>query len=320
MAALTNQGKFNLAILKKIKEYPDYKKHLPIIEDGLDTFTGYIDYYLAFDNDKVADILFIQTILPLPGYMGNRDYMLAMVDPNEISIIYDSSYYDFESTEIDPAQTIGMDVAAFFRTILRIAEYGCLNWGIPFRRYTLRAGYALYMSGVKELDCSGEDILNLKGDAFLANEVHPINDGTQVCSYNDIKLLYIPTVYLNAIGGQLGVYPDALAEYHSNILHDRKIFIIPTRWLSADERRKGMIDPYLYGQVVHNGEEGKSYISIKDNNISLLDDNEAWKEINYNRPLDYNLLDQSLSNPVEELLDLFNKTFDLSTLMPIIPN
>jgi hypothetical protein len=316
MATLTNQGKFNLAVLKKIKEYPEYKNHLPIIEAGLDTFSGYIDYYLAFDTDKIADIVFIQTILPMPGYMGNRDYMVAMIDPNEISVTYDSSYYGFDSKDIEPAQTMEIDTGVFFRTILRTAEYGCLNWGIPFRRYTLRTGYALYMSGVKELICNEDDVFSFKGDAFLANEVRPVDNGTQSCSYDDIKLLYIPTVYLNAIGGQLGIYPDALLEYHSNILHDRKIFVIPRHWLSSDERRKGMMDPYLFGQVVHNGEEGKSYISLKDNNIFSLDDSEAWKEIDYRKPLDYSLLEQTIASPVEELLGLFNKTFDLSLLTP----
>jgi hypothetical protein len=93
MAKLTTQAKHVMGILQKIKEYPDYKKHLPVITSGVDVFTGYIDYYFATVDGKVADILFIQAIMPFPGSIWNPDYMTIMVDPNSImSVTFDTEY------------------------------------------------------------------------------------------------------------------------------------------------------------------------------------------------------------------------------------
>jgi hypothetical protein len=314
MATLTIQGKSIMGILKKIKEYPDYKKHLPIITSGQDVFTGYIDYYFAISNTNIADMLFIQTIMPFPGTLGNHDYMVAMVDPNMISVTYDENYYDFDSNAIDPIDTIKLDIGSFYKTIIRIAEYGCLNWGIPFRRYAFRNGVSIYNSGIKGINCKNDKIFTVKSDIFIPSSNRPVNSGNYSDSYDEIKILYIPLIHLNSIGAQLGVYPDELSQEFIDLLHKRKIYLRPKAWLTAKERRRVFILPYSYGQMVHDQTTGNSYISIKDDNVEELDNNEAWMGIDYLCPGNNSNIPEGAENPLETLLTLFKKDFDLSGL------
>jgi hypothetical protein len=314
MAALTIHGKHVLAVLNKIKEYPDYKKHLPIISNGQDTFTSYIDYYLGISSSKAAEIIFIETIMPFPGFLGNHDYTLAMLSPDDVIITYDASYYDFDIETLDPIDTIGIDIPLFYRALIRSMEYGCLNWGVPFRRYALKLGYSVYVSGIRNVDCTNDTIFSLRGYKFSPREINNIESEISSLSYDNIKILYVPMMYLNAIGAQMGVYPDALTESFNNLLHKRSLFVVPPLWLSVKERRKKLVSPYSFGQVVHDQDAGKSYISLIDTNSELLTDEASWKEIKYHLPLDNTQIPQGMANPLEDLLTLFNKTFDLSAL------
>jgi hypothetical protein len=314
MATLNAHGKNILSILKKIKEYPEYKKHLPIINNGQDIFTSYVDYHLAISNNKVADVLFIETIMPFPGFLGNHDYMIVVLSPEDVTITYDASYYDFDSEALEPPDTIGIDIPLFYRALLRSMEYGCLNWGVPFRRYALKIGYAVYTSGIKSIDTRGDDIFTVTGYKFSSNEINYNENEISSYSYDNINTFYIPKMYLSAIGIQLGIYPDAIAESYNNLLHERSLFSVPPLWLSAKGRRKKLMLPYSFGQVVYDQDIAKSYISLIDDNSELLDSEAAWKEIKYHFPLDTTQVPQGMANPLEALLTLFNKTFDLSTL------
>jgi hypothetical protein len=318
MVTLTTQGKYNLSILNKIKEYPDYKKHLPVITNGIDTFSGYDDFYLASTDNKVSEIIFIQAILPLPGHIDNLDHVLVMLSPNDISITYNASYYNLNPTEIELVENTGIDIGVFFKTLLRTMECGCLNWGIPFRRYSLKTGHSLYAANIKSLDCSDDSIFTLYGDVFSPSTVRPMDNGAVLSAYDDIKSLYIPLMHLNTIGAQLGIYPDGLIESFNNLLHERKLFRFPVNWLTASERRAILMPPYVKGKIVYSRVSQKSFLNVINNNIDNPDEenNTSWKEINYSRPFDENSVSSLTENPLEVLLYLFNKSFDLSTLSP----
>jgi hypothetical protein len=240
--------------------------------------------------------------------------MLTLVDPNDITITYNKAYFDFDSTSINPPETIGIDSAALFRTLFRIMEFGCLNWGVRFKRYSLRVGHAIYVSNVRNINCNGEEIFALEGDVFSPDEMRPIDIGVFSSSYDEIKTFYIPLMYLNTIGGQLGIYPDELLETHAKLLHQRGLFLTPSIWLNSRERRNNLTVPYSFGQTVYYQDNSKSYISLIDDNVVPPEDTLAWKEIKYHRPLENSLVPSYLNNPVEDLLNLFEKTFDLSTL------
>jgi hypothetical protein len=321
MGILTNQGKHVMSILKKIKEYPDYKKHPPVIISGIDIFTDYIDYYFATGDSRIADILFIQTIMPIPGSMGNHDYMTLIINPNTITgVIFDTSYYDFNSTEIESVDTLGLDIGVFYKIVLRILEYGCLHWGIPFRRYALRINDSLYITGIKALNCKNDTLFSLYSDLFAPSTNKPITCGTLSSLYDDITIFYIPTMYLNAIGGGLDIYPEDLIIFFNDLLCERSLNNKPIDWLSSKERRKKLMDPYRYGQIVFSQKTIKSYISLINNNVHEIDNDSIakryWKEIDYKKPASVNLIPETMANPIEELLTAFNSTFDLSHLYP----
>jgi hypothetical protein len=317
MANLTIQGKYMLGILDKIKEYPDYKKHLPVITSGIDVYTEYIDYYLTYDNNKTADVLFIQTVMPLPGSMGNLDYTLIILDLNTITITYDKEYYDFDPTDISTVETIGFNIAELYKNLLRIMEYGYLHWGVPFRKYSIRINNANYNSGIINLNCDNDQVFYIQSNIFTPSSMKPISVGTLATPYEDIKAIYIPTMYLNAVGAQLGIYPDSLLESFNNLLHQRKLFRFPLHWMSANARRKILMPPYAKSQIVFSETSLKSFISMKDNNIDNPDENtESWKVIDYTHPLDTSNISSLPENPLETLLGCFNKSFDLSTLSP----
>jgi hypothetical protein len=307
MAILTTQGKHMMGILKKIKEYPDYKKHLPTITSGMDTYTGYIDYYLIEQNYSVADMLFIQTIMPLPGTISNHDYTLIVLNPNTITITYDNDYYDFEPTKIPIVDGIGIDIGVFYRTLLRIAEYGCLHWGFPFKKYALRMTNTTYASGIRSLNCDNDNIFALQSNVFIPGSVGPITLGVLSSAYDDITAFYIPMIYLNVIGAQLNIYPDKLLESFSNLMHERKLFQRPAFWLTAKERRKSLMPPYSVGQIIYYQDLMKSFISLIPDNIEDPANKDAWKEIDFSNPRNNELIPSEITDPVEELLRLFDK-------------
>jgi hypothetical protein len=323
MSILTSQGKHVMSILKKIKEYPDYKKHLPLIITGVDILNEYIDYYIAESDNNIADVLFIQTVMPIPGNMWNHDAMTIIVDPNNItSITFDTDYYKFNVSEVVPVISMGLDLAILYKTLLRLMEYGCLNWGVPFRRYGLRINDSLYASWIGSLNCKDDNaFFSLYGNLFSPSSSQPIILGNTSLSYNDIKMLYVPTMYLNTIGGMLGVYPSDLIAYFNALLAQRRILNKPIDWMTTAERRKSITEPYIYGQTVFSKETLKSYISLINNNIYNPDDEKsitsgAWKEISYNKPASNDLVPDIVSNPIETLLGLFNTTFDISSITP----
>jgi hypothetical protein len=316
MSTLTIQGKHIMGILKKIKEYPDYRKHLPIITSGNDVFIDYIDYYFAPVDGYIADLLFIQTIIPLPGSMGNHDYTVIILDPNTVTVTYNVNYYDFDSSLVDPIDNSALDMTLFYKNIFRVMEYGCLNWGIPFRKYALRQESSLYLSGVKELNCNSDIIFTLKSDIFVPSNIRPVNAGNFSSSYDDITVLYLPLIHLNAAGAQFGIYPDEILQSFNEVLQKRKIFERPLLWLTAKERRKDLILPYSYSQTVYHVDSGKSYISLINDNTKEPGDTDAWQEIDYEHPGNNDNIPEGMDNPLQELLALFNSSFDLSTLYP----
>jgi hypothetical protein len=316
MAVLTAQGKYNMAILKKIKEYPDYKNHLPIITSGIDVFNGYLDYYFAYDDLLMADVLFIQTIMPLPGNMGNHDYMTIIINPNKIvSITFDTKYYDFDPTSLDLVQNSGLDIDILFRTIMRICKYGSLYWGYPFKNFGLRIDDSLYISGINELSCKNDNLFTIKSDIFIPSSNKPINNGNMASGYENISIFYIPTRNLNVIGAQLGIYPNELLEFFTNLLHERKLFLRPMFWMTAKQRINRLIPPYTKGQIVFSEAAQKSFISEIDDNVDdPSKDTTSWKEIDFDHP--YKAVDpiEGIPDPVNDLLSLFNKSYDLSPL------
>jgi hypothetical protein len=221
MSILTPQGKYMMGILQEIKKYPEYKKHLPIITSGSDVFTDYIDYYFITNNNKIGDMLFIQTIIPFPGCLGNPDYMVVILDPNTIIIDYDKKYYDFNPLELSNFQTMDLDIALFYKYLIRSLEYGCLNWGIPFRKYALRVKYDIYISGLSSINCSSNDIFYATCDIYMPTGLRPFSENNIASSYEDISILYIPTIYMSAIGSQLGIYPVDLIDSFNNLLLKR---------------------------------------------------------------------------------------------------
>jgi hypothetical protein len=314
--ALKEQGKLNIGILKKIKEYPEYRNHLPVITSGSDIFTGYIDYYFAEAGGKTAGMLFMLTVMPLPGCMGNHDYMLAIIDPDDITVTFDSSYYGFDPAAVNAAEDAGIGLAAFYRAVMRAAEYGLLHWALPFRRYALRAHGSTYSSGIRALNCGNDTAYSLQGSIFMPGSARPADSGVFTSSYEDLRVFYVPLMYLNAIGGPLGIFPGELLAAFNSLLLQRKLSAIPPPWLSAKERRKSLALPYAFAQTVYDQESRKSYISLIDGNAEPPSNEAAWKEINYARPYNAALLPPSAGNPLEELLALFNKSFDLSRLAP----
>jgi hypothetical protein len=166
-------------------------------------------------------------------------------------------------------------------------------------------GGSQYASGLNSMNCNNDSMFSLQGNLFIPSSIKPITLGNLSSSYDDIKVLYIPTLYLNAIGAKLGIYPDGLLEFFDNLIHERKLSLFPISWLTANERRKALVAPYALGQTVYSQKLEKSFISLIPDNIEEPSNTKAWKEINYKNPSSTELIPESISNPVDELLALF---------------
>jgi hypothetical protein len=128
-------------------------------------------------------------------------------------------------------------------------------------------------------------------------------------------------MYLNIVGGQLGIYPEELIESFTDTLKERKLLKFPIRWMNARERWKHLVPTYFYGQPVYSQKTSKAYISLIDGNVEDPDEEEsitknAWKEIVYTKPGSTTLVPGGVPNPLEELLTLFKGSFSIATLFP----
>jgi hypothetical protein len=321
MAQLNTQGNCMMGILEKIKSYDKYKDHKPKIVTGIDTYADYVDYFFLPIGEGKASILVLLTVMPMPGQVFYHDYMLVFINPNTItSILYDE-YYDFTLQDITEFNNTNFDISLFYKTILRVTSYGCLNWGVPFRQFALRNNSSMYIAAIKLLNPVNNNVFTVLCDSFVPDAIRPASTGVIVSPYEELEELFIPLMHLDKIGAPLGIYPQDLMEHFNNILLERSIQKKPVNWLSASERRKKIIDPYKYGQTVFSQKTFKSYISLLNDNVYNPDESKsivmgAWKEIDYTKSGSLELISASSLNPLEDLLSLFDKTFDIPSICP----
>jgi hypothetical protein len=321
MSQLNDQGNFMMALLEKIKSYDKYSQHKPKIVTGIDTYIDYIDYFFLPVGEQKAGMLVLLTVMPMPGSVFYHDYMLIFINPNSItSVLYDE-YYNFTFKDMIKFNNSNFDISSFYKTIIRVTSFGCLNWGVPFRKFALRNDASMYIAAIKSLNPRNNISFTVLCDTMVPDAVRPISTGTIASSYERIESFFIPLMHLDKIGAPLGIYPHDLLDHFNKVMLERSLHKKPTNWLPANIRRKKMIDPYAYGQTVFSEKTFKSYISLLNENIYNPDEEKsiimgAWKEIDYTKPGSLELVSASLSNPLEDLLILFNKVFDISTICP----
>jgi hypothetical protein len=319
MAQINNQGKYMMGLLEKIRTYSGFAHHKPKIVTGIDTYIDYIDYYFIPLEDKKAPMLALLTIMPMPGNVFYHDYILLLINPNMItSVLYDT-YYDFPPSSVSLFETEYFNISDFYRAILRIASYGCLNWGLPFNQFAARLGPSMYLSAIKSLDCLDNSIFTTVCDTQNPDFLRPISRGSIASSYEDINVFFIPFMHIDKIGGQLGIFPSELMVCFNTLIKSRLLDKKPADWLSAKERRHKVISPYKYSDTVFSQKTLKSFISLIDNNIGNPDDEDSikygkWKKIEYKKPGSLSNVPSSLQNPLEDLLSIFGKPYDADSL------
>jgi hypothetical protein len=308
---MNNKVKYIFNLLKKLKTYPDFKDHAPTIISGKDTFANITDYYIPEKNGKMIGVLFINYITNLPGRLGNFDHVVSIVKAESIeSVLYDNKHYKFDTTDVGSIDVKDFDSELFFRSLIRVCEYGIFNWGVPFKRYAVRAHDSNYITNIVDIDCTRDEVFTVSSYTFTASESPPIDEKSTILFYSDISIFYIPLINLYAIGNKLGVYPDALSDAVHEVLKERKIHVRPREYLNSAQRMMRLMNPYEIGQVVFNQDKKQSYISVVDNNtVNIEDDKEfkSWKEIDYNSP-EVRLPDSKpipFTNPVPDIESLF---------------
>jgi hypothetical protein len=320
MAQLNTQGNYMMALLEKIKSYEKYSHHKPKIATGIDTFIDYVDYFFLPIGEKKASVLVLLTLMPMPGEVFYHDYILVFINPNTItSILYDD-YYNFTSLDVGEFDNADFDISSFYKTMLQITSYGCLNWGIPFRQFALRSGSSMYMAAIKSVNPTN-NMFTILCDTLVPDAIRPISKGNIASSYETIELLFIPLMHLTKIGSPLGIYPENLLNHFNILLKERFLNKKPLDWMNASERKRRFINPYRFGQTVFSQRTLKSYISLIDDNIYNPDDEfsitkHLWKEIDYKKMASDELIPEEIPNPIENLLSQFNHSFDTSLLYP----
>jgi hypothetical protein len=314
--SLSVQARYHLNLLNHLKTYPDFKKHKPVITMGNDVFSGYIDYHIHENDVFLGDLLFIETVMPLFNDVARQDYTAVILDPEAITSVSFDNYYTISPEDIILKDSQELDITALFTTLLQVAEYGCLHWGMPFRAYGIRFGNNTYVSGIEKITFA-EQVMTIQSPYYLPSNYNPLQKGiTSAFGYAEIKALYIPLINLREMGLDYGIYPDALQEHCHDILQQRNIFIRPAHYLTTRERRNKIMGPYPIGSLVYHEGTAQSYINIIDNNVDDPGVDKAplpqtWLAIEYDKPEQRIVATEAPESdpliPLEGFMDLFNR-------------
>jgi hypothetical protein len=279
---------------------------MPTIVAGKDIFSNITDYYIPIIDGKMAEVLFINSVSNLPGRLGKFDNMLAIINLRDIeNLLFDNSYYDFDPAAIELPETSEIDTGLLYRTLIRVCEYGVLNWGVPFRRYSLRINNSSYIPNINEINCTNDSIFSVVTDTFIPHRYSPISRPTVSSTYDNIDIFYIPLINIDCIGGKLGIYPEKLIDSATELKIKRKINKRPSEYLNTKERYNNLIPPYEKGEIVFVQDLLQSYISLADDNISNpASGSTDWLPIDYNNPKYSELETLPFGDPCEELVSL----------------
>jgi hypothetical protein len=284
---MSSKGQYWLKVLDLIKENPEYKNYHPSITTSGNIYTGYKDYWVMKDKAGNPLCLLILTETMLPTTIGPVEYLVMIINPDDIESVYINTILNIDLTAVPSATWAPQDTMIFFRSMLRFMEGGFYNWNVAYRRYSFRVGNVSFLVSPIDVDYSNDTHYTAIIDYFQHDAAVSLAEKKTVGLYDYLLELHIPLINLAAAGAKLGVFPDELVEYMDTLKKNMLISDHPTPFLTTKKRRSLMANNYGMGDTVLDPATGKSYISIAQNNNVPLDATNAWREISYTHPGPY---------------------------------